>query len=341
MATIEKRGNRWRARVRRGGIDLSESFRTKTQAQAWATKIEADIDAGKLVKSPDKTVCDLLLRYLKQVLEPRGSRADILRVLAFCGMGQHVTPDPLSQVRLPDLRPSHIAEWRDRRMQEVKPSTVLREWATLSAAFSVAVREWGWLPENPMSKVRRPEPPQPRSRRVTDDEIERLIIAGGYSRDDPPRTVQARVLAAFLFAIETAMRVGEICALRWSDVDLERRTARVRAEDRGARKTGVGRTVPLSSEAVRIVEQVRAVTHDATRVFDLTPPRVDATFRKIRERAMLPDLHFHDSRAEALTRLSKKLDVMQLARVSGHSDIGLLYRVYYREQPEDFVKLLD
>ena len=62
----------------------------------------------------------------------------------------------------------------------------------------------------------------------------------------------------------------------------------------------------------------------------VTSASLDALFRKARGRCGIEDLHFHDSRAEALTRLSEKVDVLTLAKISGHRDINLLSRVYYR-----------
>jgi len=58
----------------------------------------------------------------------------------------------------------------------------------LSAAINLAVREWKWLPENPMKGVRRPEPGKARERRISEDESEQLFFALGYERDGPPLT---------------------------------------------------------------------------------------------------------------------------------------------------------
>lgn len=55
---------------------------------------------------------------------------------------------------------------------------------------------------------------------------------------------------------------------------------------------------------------------------------------------MIEDLHFHDSRAEALTRLARKVDVMTLARISGHKDLRVLLETYYRESAADIAKRL-
>ncbi|CAK0768880.1 putative integrase/recombinase HI_1572 [Gammaproteobacteria bacterium] len=303
---------------------------------------EADISAGKLGRAPDHSFGELLQRYLDEVsIHKDGSQFERVRLLSLIGApgkdGTPRVPDPLSQVRLPNLGPEHFAAWRDRRLASVSAATVLRVWNLLSSACTRAVNEWRWIPSNPMSGVSRPAEPPPRTRRNSQDEIERILHACGYSRDEPPINQQERVGAAFLFAIETAMRAGEICALRWTDID--GRVARVRSIEKGARKTKTGRTVPLSGEAMRILEQLRSINKD--QVFAIRPSLLDALFRKAKSRAMIDDLHFHDTRAEALTRLSKKVDVMQLARISGHKDIKILYNVYYREKMEDIVNLLD
>jgi len=185
---------------------------------------------------------------------------------------------------LSDLGPEHFADWRDRRLSEVSPATVLREWNLLSAICTRAVKEWRWLPNNPMSQVSRPQSPPPRTRRVTDEEVERILLVTQYDPDSPVVTASQRVALAFLFALETAMRAREICALRAEDIDLERKVAHVRAKEQGARKTGNARTVPLSSRAVALVRQALA-SDDPTgdrRVFGLRARNLDAMWRKCR-----------------------------------------------------------
>jgi integrase len=332
---ITKRGTRWRVRIRLAGHDLSESFRTKTEAAAWAAQTEADINAGKLGKIPDKSFADLLVRYRDEVVDRKdGARWDRLRIDALLG-GPQRAADPLAHVRLPDLGPEHFGAWRDRRLATVSPATVRREWNLLSGICTLAIKEWRWLRDHPMRGAVRPESPPPRTRRISQDEIDRILLATG----DDATTQMGRVGLAFRFALETAMRAGEILALTWADIDLDRRVAIVRAQARGARKTGVGRPVPLSNEAVAIIE--RLPRSESGTLFCMNSANLDALFRKAKHRAMIDGLHFHDSRAEALTRLSKRLDVMQLARVSGHRDLRTLHDVYYRETVEDMVRLLD
>jgi len=272
-------------------------------------------------------VGDLLQRYADEVsVGKRGERWERLRIGLICR-------DEVARVPLSQLSATDIAGWRDRRLGAISGSSVCRELNLLSHACSVAVREWRWLRENPCSGVRRPQAAPPRERRIHQVELDRLLVALGYDRDEPPESPGARVGAALAFAVETAMRAGEICGLTWDRIDMDSRTARL---DRT--KNGSARTVPLSTEAARILRQVMDCSQDDP-VFGLTTERLSAIFRKARMRAGLDDIHFHDSRAEALTRLSQRVDVLTLARISGHRDLRQL-QVYYRETPEEIAKRL-
>lgn len=309
--------------VNRRGVRKSRSFRTKAQAAAWAADVERDILAGKNSGVQNRPFADLLQQYAAKVSPgKRGQRWEVLRIDAICR-------DPLGAVMLPDLRPADFADYRDRRLQVVKAGTVLREWNLLSHALNVAISEWGWLTLNPLKSVKRPKEPPPRDRRLSQDEIDRLLFALGYDFDCPVDTVSSRVGAAMLFAIETAMRAGEICGVTWGDVDLDKRIVHLPKT-----KNGFARVVPLSLEAIRLINQMDI---NSSLVFNLRTSQVDALFRKAKSRAMIDDLHFHDTRAEAITRLAAKVDILTLARITGHRDLKML-QVYYRESMEDVAK---
>jgi integrase len=323
MASIRKKGAGYEAMVARKGIRKSGTFRTKTEARMWAAEVERYILRGDHARVADKSFADLMQRY-GDIVSPgkRGARWELMRIGVVCR-------DPIADVRLEDLSSTHFAEWRDRRLETVSVATVLRDWNLISHALNVAVNEWEWLPENPIKRVKRPKPPAHRERRISQDEIDRLLFALGYDYAEKPETITARVGAAMLFAIETAMRAGEIVSLAWINVDLDKRVARLPIT-----KNGLPRDVPLSAESVRVIEQVRS---DSELVFDLKTSQIDSLFRKAKKRAIIDDLHFHDTRAEAITRLAKKVDILTLARISGHRDLRQL-QIYYRESMEDIAK---
>ncbi len=334
--TIEKlKSGRYRARYRKHGNNKSETFPTKAHAAKWLLTQEAEHTALRLHEpAPNKKLADLLSRYATDVSPGhKGTRWETMRIDRF------IREDEITRLPLAELCPEDFAQWRDKRLKEVSPATVNREWTLLSAAINVAVREWRWLPGNPMSTVKRPVQTKPRDRRITDDEIDRILHACGYERDTPPETLQARVGACLLFAIETAMRAGEIVGLTWDRVDMKAQTAKLTET-----KNGSSRVVPLSREAIRIIKQMRSCTeksYSSDLIFGITGGQLESLFRKARARALIDDLHFHDSRREALTRLAAKVDVMTLAKISGHRDLRILQSVYYAPNMSEIARTLD
>jgi integrase len=241
--------------------------------------------------------------------------------------------DAIAEVSLRELDASHVASWRDRRLRQVSAASVLqlREWNLLSHACHVAVKEWLWLKENPFSGVKRPAQPKPRDRLASDDEVAAILHALGYGPESPVQTATARVGAAVVFAIETAMRAGEILRLHWDDI-----SGSV-AIVRDGKTAAASRWVPLSSRALSVLAQLPR--DDAKTCFDLQSPILDALFRKAKARALVQDLHFHDMRHLAITRLAKKLQILDLARMVGHKDLRML-QIYYNESAEAIAQML-
>lgn len=318
MASFQKRLGKWRAQVARNGVRQSATFLTKAQAEAWANKIEGGILDGKAGIIPRWPFRDLLDKYAKEV-SPRkdGARWEVLR-LALIGR------DQLGDVRLPDLSKADFAAWRDRRKLQVSEGSVLREWKLLRNVITVAMQEWGLLKENPMAGVRRPVEPPPRDRLATCEELERIFYCLGWD-GDIPGTVTARVAVAALFAVETGMRAGEIAGLTHVLVNTEARYCRLLHT-----KNGRPRDVPLSPGALWLLEQLPPMEP----VFGLTARQIDVLWRRGRDRAAVENLTFHDLRHLAITRLSKRLGVLELARMVGHSDIRQLM-VYYNESASE------
>jgi len=134
------------------------------------------------------------------------------------------------------------------------------------------------------------------------------------------------VAYAFLLALRTAMRAGEIRGLTGESVDLAAGVIRLETH-KTKHVTGRARLVPVTRQAVRILR----VLHKPGPLLDIGAGSLDALFRKARDQAMVEGITFHDSRATALTHLSRRVDLLTLARISGHRDVSLLSAVYYRE----------
>lgn len=329
MATFQKRGDAWRAIVRSRGISESATFGSKMEARKWATERESEIGKGGAATTT-RTLRNVLEAYSAKVSPThagcRWEQIRIAKILREFG--------PVDRP-LRDLNAEDVSAWRDARLARVAGPSVAREMGLLRAALAHAEREWKYLTRQTLDDlrgVRKPKSAPPRRRRILLEDQVAITDALGYDQVELVESVSQRVAVAFLLAIETGMRCGELCGIRGADLHLDRRVAHLPKT-----KNGDERDVPLSAEAVRLFRSLPAAD-PAVPVLDLTPARVDAMFRKYRPQAQ-GDIHFHDSRAEALTRLSKKVDVLTLARIIGHRDPRSLM-VYYRVSAEEIAALL-
>lgn len=319
MASILKKGNKWRAHIDRRGIRKSKLFPTKQEAKDWAAREEYQILHAPEIQSAKK-FADVLIRYAEEVsITKRGHRWEDIRL-------RRISRDKIGKIAVGKLTSMDLADWRDRRLKEVAGASVRREMHLLSTVLNQARKEWGMISRNPIEDVRAPPDSPKRSRIPTQEELIRLAKSAG---DDLSKKT-ARGFHCFLFACETGMRAGEIASLDHENLFLDRRFLHIPKS-----KNGSARDVPLSSEAVRLIEALPKLDP----VFGMKSADIDVYFRRIRDRAEVKDLHFHDSRHYAVTRLSKKLDVLALAKMIGHKDIKMLM-VYYDESAEELAKRL-
>jgi integrase len=328
MASFRKRSGRWQARViRKGQPDLAKTFDTKEDAQKWARAVEREIDTRgflPLQHASGQTLRDLIDRYRKEVVPNlRGGSTEMFRLKT---IERHI-----GHLGVAALTTSVMAGYRDRRLEKVTPSTCLRELQSLSALLGVAQREWQAIATNPVHGIRKPSPNRSRERRLSPREEARLLSeltpSERLSDGTWPRGIRnIWVKPLVLLALETAMRRGELLALKWNYIDLSNRTAYLPVT-----KNGHSRTVPLSTAAVKILEALpRAIDG---RVFPLTPNALKKAWERARARADLADLHLHDLRHEATSRLAERLNVLELAAITGHKDLRMLQR-YTHLSPE-------
>lgn len=315
MASIRKRGNAWQARVTRRGFPAeTKTFNTRQEAERWSRSVEAAMDTGGF-SSPrpiqDLTVKDLVVRYRESVTPlKRGAVEEAFRLKA-------LERTRLGQLALTNLTPEAIAGYRDERLRSCCNDTVIRDLAVLSAIFSHATKEWGLRIPNPVALIRKPKAQPGRNRTLTVEEETRLMHhARAKGRRNP------LMVPLLILALETAMRRGELLALRWDLVDLERRVAHLPLT-----KNGQSRSVPLSTIAL---ETLRGLPRSSELVFPWKAAAVNAAFERLRIRAALADLRFHDLRHTATTRIAAQLpNVIELAAVTGHQSLQVLKRYYH------------
>lgn len=324
MATFRKRRGKWQIQIRlNGSPPLSRTFHTKADGQLWARTLEAEADRRGLpvgLKVLDTiTVGDILIRYETEVTPKK--RGAVREGMAIRVLLRH----PIAKVSLSALTVAKVAHHRDLRLSVVKPSTVCREILLYQHAFKVARNVWGLpIPENPFALVEKPRVSDGRTRRLEPGEWETLREACRRSRNPC-------ILPMVEFAVETAMRRGEVLRLRWCDVNTPKRTLHIPTA-----KNGHARTIPLTARAVELLNarKPESASTEAL-VFPTTEDAVKMAWRKVMVRAPLPNFRYHDLRHEAVSRFFEMgLSIPEVALISGHRDTRMLLR-YTHLRAED------
>jgi len=367
VGNIKKRGElQWQARVRRQGFpQQTRTFMYREDAEKWVRKLEHELETSGFVdrREAEKNTLAVVLKRYQQEVTPSKKSADIEAIKINVLLRDH----DLMNMKMSAITSVAVAAWRDRRLRQVSGATVNREIDVLSTVLNHARREWGIHVENPIPYVKRPEKSKARDRRFSADEEKYLLAAldEGQRKGDGTFGKGARnpwLSPLVRLALETAMRRGELLALLWEHVNLEKQTAHLPDT-----KNGDARTVPLSTKAVAILKALPYQSEDEDAgdedpkvgpVFNTTAMALRKGFTRAVERArekyaedckaikrkpspaFLADVHFHDTRHEAASRLADKLsNVLELSAVTGHKDLRMLQR-YYHPRAEDLAKKL-
>lgn len=331
MPSITKYPKGYRAQVYVAGVRDSATFRTKREAEGWAAARETELRASARKPPGDRhTLGEALRKYSAEVSPTkRGCRWEQIRLEAF----ERDLPigEPVG-----NITPEMLGAWRDARLGRVSAGSVLREFGLLSAVLETARREWRWIETNPARDVRKPRAPDHRNVTITRGQVKKLVRAMGYKRSAPARTVSQAAAVAFLVALRTGMRAGELCGLTWDRVRdgyCVLTVTKTRPRD-----------VPLTPKALRLIEQMRGF--DTQLVFGLKSQTLDALFRRYRDRAGLAGFTFHDSRHTAATWIAARMvsaglpaqqAVLDLCKMFGWSNVSQAL-VYYNPSAADIAK---
>ncbi|MFM9913090.1 MAG: integrase [Methylophilaceae bacterium] len=344
MATFQQRkSGYWQARVRRKGQDpVSQSFRTKTEAEIWARGVEAEIEKGSFVSSAlaERSIFSDIAIQFADDFAPHHYRG---------AAWKHKLDrlvERLGNYSLAAITPIAVAKYRDDRLKDpdsrytatakpprVSNTTVKAELDLLSKVLDVASKEFGIpLPAgNPVANIRKPKPGKGRDRRLNNDEWEALIAECKTSQNQ-------YLYPALILSVETAMRQGELLQLKWTDIDRKRKLAMLLDTDKI--KTEEPRAVPLSSKAIAVIDALPSKFNKG-RLIPLERMTLYKAFERACDRAQISNYTWHDLRHEALSRLAERGDftVLEMAAVSGHKTLQMLKR-YTHLQAENLAKKL-
>lgn len=324
MASFEKRGETWRAQIRRKGYpQLSATFDTKAEAQRWAAEIEGDMSRARFVdtrEAESTTLTEALTRYVNEVSEAKkGSAQEKVRAKKW-------QKSEWGNKSLAAIRSSDMAAYRDAELKAGKSTATVRlNLALISHLYTVASKDWGIQGlKNPCTAIRMPKGSKQRERRPTTAELKALYKHAGEINAELPVIIE--------LAVETAMRRSELVMLRKDQV-------RGRVAFLEDTKNGERRSVPLSKRAVELLDGLPTPI-DGGRFFHLKLDSVSNYFALACEAAKIKDLRLHDMRHEATSRLFERgLSVMEISTITGHKTLSMLKR-YTHLCPNDLAEKL-
>ena len=345
MATFTLlRSGAWRVQVRRKGSYVAETFLRKTEAQSWAREAELAIDGGfkpprrgqPVAKKGQTSFGDLIDLHIADM---HAVKREIARSKSFV---LDSLKTELGRLPLEGLtRERLVAYGRKRAADGAGPATVAIDFAYLNTVITHAAAVHGIPISTEQAKLARGAlvrlgligKAQERDRRPTQDEIDHIVA---FLDGNPRQSIPAGRIVRF--AIATAMRIEEVCRIRWEDIDERERTVIVRDRKDPRNKEGNHQRVPLLDatgyDAWAILQEQGRLTGDRQRIFPHDPGSISAAFRRACRELEIPNLRFHDLRHEGTSRLFEAgFAIQQVALVTGHKDWKMLKR-YTNLRPE-------
>lgn len=264
---------------------------------------------------------DLIDRYLREVLPRKASRrAPSGQLQWWREKIGHLPATALTPERLVQMKTA-LMRTRTTAGKKRSDSTVNRYLTTLSHVFTVAIKEWFWVHENPVSKIQKLREPPGRVRFLSDEERQRLLEA---VRQGPPSLEVVVVLALY-----TGMRYGEIMGLRWQNIDFARKRLVLEKT-----KNGSKRGIPLTEPSLEVLIRWAALHSSAQKDSLLFPSEsgdkpfsVRTSWRTAVKKASIEDFHFHDLRHCTASYMAMTgATPQEIAEVLGHKTLQMVSR---------------
>lgn len=324
MASIRYHRGKYQARIRRQGMNpLTKTFTVRKDALEWARLMEVKADRRDLPQDTKVlrtiTLGDLVRRYRDEVtVLKRAWKTETDSLNAFL---RHA----ICARKLSELGKKDFADYRDERLPAIQPSSLRRQLDPIQNMFDVAKEEWGLpIQANPVKALNFRAPSNSRERRLNGTEWDQLLSAAEAARN--PYVTDVMRLAK-----ETGMRRSELLRVEGRDVDLARRTLHIPKT-----KNGHARTIPLSREAVAILQPYQ----EEGQLFPITANALRLAWERVRRRAGIKDFRFHDLRHETISGLFERgLTTPEVALISGHRDPRMLFRYAHAMRAQIIDKL--
>lgn len=339
--TIEKRAKasgefsyRCTVRVKESGEIIhreSKTFSKKEVARTWGkTRCDAIEHHGALNKHKVVPLGALLNLYFEDhdLWNKTGrTKRYVIKMLIDCD---------ICKIKSDSLKTSDLIEHcKNRRAAGAGPATIYHDIAYLRSVMKKALPVWDITANYQIFEDAVPVliemglvgKSQKRTRRPTENELDKLKDGLQARMDYRPNGITRIPFIDILdFSILTCMRIGEVCKLRWEDLNQDHKTILVRDRKDPRKKAGNHMIVPLLAGSFDIAK--RQAENDVF-IFPYNPKSVTAGFQRVRNELGIEDLRYHDLRREGASRLFEKgYSIEEVAQVTGHRNLNILWQVY-------------
>jgi len=308
--------NKWNAIVRvQGHPYISKTFVSKTDATRWANLTEVKLrreDTG-IAKIKYPKFEDVARRYIEEIsINKKCYKDERSKILQFINEAWAVYP-------INRIMPHTINKWKENALKTLTGGSVNRKLDVISSMYTTFKREWGYPVDNPVLQIRRPKKAEPRDRRLSSAEIDKLL------RGNRTSPIMKSIIE---IALETGMRLSEI--LRADHSYIEGHTLKIPIA-----KTKP-RVIPLTKRALNLLRE-------AELPFKISKWQVSKQFRKLCIGYGIKGAVFHTCRHNALTdfMMKHKLNVPETMKIAGHTDPRMLLRIYNNLEAHHVAKKLN
>jgi len=292
---------------------MTKTFKQKIDAQRYSRDLENKLfrQSNDIAKKKFPKMRDVLIRYRDEIVIHKRSKEMETKLI------NYLLAEGFVNYAINLVEPKLIAQYRDRALRSLKSSSVNRRLAIVSHCFTICKKEWGYGIPNPVLSIRRPTNPEPRDRRFSKAEINKILTCN-------------RTSPHMKFIVELALELG----MRRSEI------ANVKAQHvKGnvllipVAKTKP-RTIPLTPKAQQLLKYNLPMK--------MSSNAIHLSWKRITKRHGIEDARFHDLRHEALSRMFevKSLNLPEVQLFSGHLEPRTLMRVYANLRPKDLADKL-
>lgn len=329
-----RRGESYRIELMFNGKRISATRDTEKECQQWAMLklLEFKTEDKSAIKQEKShyPFSALMKKYWEEVGQyKKSSRTINISINHFIKNFPNI-----GEMSIHNITPQILTSWRNERLAQVSPGTVLKDISLFSAIFTYAQKELFLVENNPFFLVSKPAQPKSRRRRISEDEIEKILKAHNYEIGQVPLTMEQYIAWAFLFAIETTMRQGEI-------LDIERCNIHKDYIHLPDTKNGDSRDVPLTENAKQLLMLIP--NNGSKKLLDIQQSSLQNMFGDRIKKLKIHDLHFHDTRHEGISRMVnlRKVPVEVLMKITGHKSPKILINIYYNPTVSEIGEMLN